>query len=330
MKSRIFILVLILCLLIPSINFAISPKIMIYDFLLDLQVEPITENGRTLVPIDPIFQYLDIDIEWNQKDNTILAIKENKIIKLKVNDKNALVDGKKIKLDVPPKIINNNVLVPARFISENLGADVLWNEKSKTVLINSNEFSSNKIYTYYLNRSDIKDAKKLVKDKSNSEINKWLMKNYILKTDYQFEDRFINTAMFTPYADLVSNISSVGLNENTDLAALYHIKQVDLLKPLTFSIYLGSKDKENFKDIEKTLDAYLYQENLFGPNVQKHKSNLNNINYFEDEDGYYTTATITFYAMDSVGFDFFKPIELNIKHKDIGNIKYTIDLYEYR
>ena len=42
-----------------------------------------------------------------------------------------------IELDVPPKIENGRTLVPIRFISENLGCDVEWDELKREVIINT-------------------------------------------------------------------------------------------------------------------------------------------------------------------------------------------------
>ncbi|WP_010243509.1 stalk domain-containing protein [Acetivibrio cellulolyticus] len=45
-----------------------------------------------------------------------------------------LVDGKSVNFDVEPMIINGRVIVPLRAIFEALGADVEWDDKTKTVI----------------------------------------------------------------------------------------------------------------------------------------------------------------------------------------------------
>lgn len=44
-----------------------------------------------------------------------------------------LLDGKQLSLDVPPTIINGRTLVPLRVIFEAMGADIEWNNTTKTV-----------------------------------------------------------------------------------------------------------------------------------------------------------------------------------------------------
>jgi hypothetical protein len=62
---------------------------------------------------------------------TSFAFAENPI-KLIINDK-------LIQTDVPPIIIDNRILVPVRFVSENLGATVQWDSANQTVIITSND-----------------------------------------------------------------------------------------------------------------------------------------------------------------------------------------------
>ena len=58
-----------------------------------------------------------------------------KEIILTVGEKEAEVFGKTKKNDVAPKIVNERTMLPARFVAENLGATVSWNEEDRTVTI---------------------------------------------------------------------------------------------------------------------------------------------------------------------------------------------------
>ncbi|MDD4588745.1 MAG: copper amine oxidase N-terminal domain-containing protein [Heliobacteriaceae bacterium] len=48
-----------------------------------------------------------------------------------------LVNGQFIKTDVPPQSVDGRVLVPVRSLAEALGAEVKWNDNTKTVLISA-------------------------------------------------------------------------------------------------------------------------------------------------------------------------------------------------
>lgn len=66
---------------------------------------------------------------WTEKDNS-----EDQII-LTIGAKTALVFGQTKTKDVAPKIVNNRTMLPARFVAENLGADVLWDGEKELVTI---------------------------------------------------------------------------------------------------------------------------------------------------------------------------------------------------
>ncbi|MEM3385723.1 MAG: stalk domain-containing protein [Nitrososphaeria archaeon] len=61
---------------------------------------------------------------------------------LKIDVKQVLVNGNLLEIDVPPMIINGRTLVPLRFLSESFGAEVNYNDKTKTITI---DYGKNKI-----------------------------------------------------------------------------------------------------------------------------------------------------------------------------------------
>ena len=66
---------------------------------------------------------------WTEKDASA-----NQII-LTIGEKDALVFGAVKTNDVAPKITNDRTMLPARFVAENLGADVSWNGEKELVTI---------------------------------------------------------------------------------------------------------------------------------------------------------------------------------------------------
>lgn len=102
---------------------------------IESDAEPVLENGRTLVPVRAIFEALGGEMTWNGSTQTVMGKKGDDEIVLKIGDSQARVNGEPYTLDVPAKIINNRTFVPLRFISENLRANVTWNEAARTAEI---------------------------------------------------------------------------------------------------------------------------------------------------------------------------------------------------
>ena len=93
------------------------------------------ENGSTLVPLRGIFETLGATVTWNGSSRTIDIMSADKHIWLQVNSKTAKVNNQTYTLPIAPKIVNGSTLVPLRFISEMLGAEVGWDGKTRSITI---------------------------------------------------------------------------------------------------------------------------------------------------------------------------------------------------
>ncbi len=103
------------------------------------QPGPRQEKGVTLVPMRSLFQALGADISWNEQTQTVVAKKNSTVITIKIGSINAVVNGETTKLDIPAKVIGGTTMVPLRFVSEALGAQIKWDNASRTIHITSLE-----------------------------------------------------------------------------------------------------------------------------------------------------------------------------------------------
>lgn len=95
----------------------------------------VIEKGRTLLPLRSIFEALGATVDWNQETKSIKAKNENITIELTLDSKNVKVNGLTKTLDVPAKLVVNKTMVPVRFVSESLGAEVSWDQENRIALI---------------------------------------------------------------------------------------------------------------------------------------------------------------------------------------------------
>jgi hypothetical protein len=103
---------------------------------LTFDVPPVIENGRTLVPLRAIFEALNAQVEWDGATQTVTAKREDTTIKLTIDKSEAYCNDQEVKLDVPAKLVDGRTIVPLRFISESLGAEVNWNAETQVITIN--------------------------------------------------------------------------------------------------------------------------------------------------------------------------------------------------
>lgn len=112
-----------------NIDIKLNDKYLFFDS------EPIVVDSRTLVPMRAIFEALGADIYWDQNTSTVSAYKNGVSIKVKLNEKIAYINNMQFELDVPPLAIDGRTMVPVRFVSEALGAEVTWDEVNYEVII---------------------------------------------------------------------------------------------------------------------------------------------------------------------------------------------------
>ncbi|NRS17104.1 copper amine oxidase N-terminal domain-containing protein [Brevibacillus sp. HB1.4B] len=98
-------------------------------------VAPFVQGGRALVPVRAISSALKAEVNWKPETRTVEISRGEKSITLYLDKKEATVDGKTISLDTAPVLKNGRVFLPLRFISEQLNAEVKWQEEGKIVII---------------------------------------------------------------------------------------------------------------------------------------------------------------------------------------------------
>jgi hypothetical protein len=103
-----------------------------------LSVEPIQVVNRTMVPMRSIFEALGARVQWNASTQTVTATRDATDIQLTIGELVAQVNGQAVALDVPAMMYRGSTMVPLRFVSESLGADVRWNEATQTVSMFTN------------------------------------------------------------------------------------------------------------------------------------------------------------------------------------------------
>lgn len=96
--------------------------------------------NRTIVPIRAIVESIGGVIDWDGTTRLVTITLKGKTVKLWVDNPIAEVNGTKVQIDpdnqyVKPVIINSRTFVPVRFVAENLGCTVQWDDKTRTVTI---------------------------------------------------------------------------------------------------------------------------------------------------------------------------------------------------
>lgn len=97
----------------------------------------IKNNASTMVPVRFVSEELDADVLWDgeKRQVTVIDIWTGKTIVLTLDSNIAYVDGEAVELETEAGLVGNLTYVPVRFIAEQLGAEVGWDGKTRTVTI---------------------------------------------------------------------------------------------------------------------------------------------------------------------------------------------------
>lgn len=127
MKKLFSILpVLFLCLFFISPATASTIPISIDGQVLKTDTAPEIKNNRVFVPMRTIMEALGSEVHWDAATNTAAATKGTSSVSVSIGKTQGQANGQTVTLDYPPYSSNNRTMVPLRFISESLGADVQW------------------------------------------------------------------------------------------------------------------------------------------------------------------------------------------------------------
>lgn len=103
-----------------------------------MDVAPFVENDRTYLPIRYVAIALGIDtndIFWDEKTRKVTIINGNRTVQLMIGSKLLLLNGTMVTMDVPVQIKNGRTQLPLRLVAESFGAQVDFNEPTRTVTI---------------------------------------------------------------------------------------------------------------------------------------------------------------------------------------------------
>ncbi|MEI7024475.1 N-acetylmuramoyl-L-alanine amidase family protein [Paenibacillus sp. y28] len=133
---KLWLLLVLLLICLPQTGWAAETPIHLFlnGQKLAPEVNPqIAGQGVTLVPVRIVAEELGAGVKWNEQARTVTIEQNAKKIVLKIDSRNAEVDGKAGILEEPATIVGGNTLVPVRFVSEALGIGVKWDEETRSV-----------------------------------------------------------------------------------------------------------------------------------------------------------------------------------------------------
>ncbi|QWU13871.1 Lyzozyme M1 (1,4-beta-N-acetylmuramidase), GH25 family [Paenibacillus sophorae] len=92
-------------------------------------------HNSVLVPIRVIVEELGFSVDWTSGTGTVTVTKSDQKIRLRIGNVKADVNGRNVPLTVAPVLKNGTTLIPLRFVGEQMGLSVYWDNTDKLVTL---------------------------------------------------------------------------------------------------------------------------------------------------------------------------------------------------
>ncbi|SDR77935.1 N-acetylmuramoyl-L-alanine amidase [Paenibacillaceae bacterium GAS479] len=116
-----------------------APKLFLNGLELQSASAPRIEKSTTFIPIRTVAEGMGFDVTWDKAAKKAVIHNGDSLIELVVGSKSAQVNGSKVGLATPARIVGNGsastTMVPLRFVSENMGLQVYYDAPAKSVYL---------------------------------------------------------------------------------------------------------------------------------------------------------------------------------------------------
>ncbi|WP_410768238.1 family 10 glycosylhydrolase [Fontibacillus sp. BL9] len=114
-------------------------QIFLDGALLPSDTAPYIKNAEnvTMVPLRVISEGLGAQVEWSAASRSATISKDGSVLVLGIGKKTAQVNGNSVPLEVSVENKDGRSMAPLRFVSEQLGLTVDWNQNSRTITLTS-------------------------------------------------------------------------------------------------------------------------------------------------------------------------------------------------
>ena len=100
-----------------------------------LEIIPVVVDGRSLLPARYITDILGGEVNWDADLRRVTLNIDSILIILHIDSDIAIVNDREIALDVPATIFADRTYIPLRFVAENLGVDVYFDDFTRTIVM---------------------------------------------------------------------------------------------------------------------------------------------------------------------------------------------------
>lgn len=110
-------------------------NVVIGGDVIDNMGEPRIVDGRILLPLRLVKQYIDPNINWDKEAHKLTITTKDRVIRMKTGSLEAYVNNKPVNLNIPATENKDDILVPIEFLSEYYGIEISFISDNNVIVI---------------------------------------------------------------------------------------------------------------------------------------------------------------------------------------------------
>ncbi|MEK4119351.1 MULTISPECIES: N-acetylmuramoyl-L-alanine amidase family protein [unclassified Paenibacillus] len=100
-------------------------------------------NGTVMVPIRIVSENLGFQVDWSKATKTVTVQDGSQKVTMTIGSQYADINGQRVQMTKAPVLRGGTTIVPIRFVSEQMGMQVRWDNGTKSVHLTSGNAGSN-------------------------------------------------------------------------------------------------------------------------------------------------------------------------------------------
>lgn len=167
----------------------------------------------TMVPLRIISEELGAKVIWNEQDQQVVIVgKENTYMIMEKGAKTAMVNGQAIPLESSVELKNSRMMVPLRFVSEQLGLKVDWNQQLRRITLTTQNTTPELPDQGHVDEEVDEEIDKSIDETEKAGLRGvWISTVYNL--DWPSQSSYGNaTKQMAEYSKLLDELQGLGIN----------------------------------------------------------------------------------------------------------------------
>ncbi|MCY9667293.1 stalk domain-containing protein [Paenibacillus alginolyticus] len=142
-KKLLSIAAVLLALSVPTAaNASVPTQVFMNGNKLNSEVSSQNVNGTTFVPLRTIAEALGFQVTWENEQHKVTLDKADKRIQLTIGNPVVQVNDSLYTLDSAPYIESGSSMLPVRFLAQQFGLQIDWDQATSSVFVNDRANSS--------------------------------------------------------------------------------------------------------------------------------------------------------------------------------------------